>query len=327
VSMMPRLMRSPTGRLLTLFQPFVARTVEWMIMNASSPAFWAKFLGYTAAVAGPRGLIAMAKTLPLIAFAASAMGGGDWWDKLEEYLQRKWGGYASGVPGGVAGVDVVGPATIQLPSVEKDLLSPLGPVVSSVHELYNIAMAFNPAETVANRPQIAKAHLKKAVPAIRNIWDVIDSFYDQDGFVYNEKGDPIYNLDSKYDKALVAFGAKPVSKSYMETLSRIETKAQELERKYVSQILSEYSNEVRRLTNGDYKNIREDDPRISSAWNRMQEKIADYRISPESLESAASRFAKKPGVRLLLRTRQTRQAETLEKLEEAGPMFGVDFLQ
>ncbi len=59
----------------------------------------------------------------------------------------------------------------------------------------------------------------------------------------------------------------------------------------------------------------------------MQEKIADYRISPESLESAASRFAKKPGVRLLLRTRQTRQAETLEKLEEAGPMFGVDFLQ
>ena len=327
VSMMPRLMRSPTGRLLTLFQPFVARTVEWMIMNASSPAFWAKFLGYTAAVAGPRGLIAMAKTLPLIAFAASAMGGGDWWDKLEEYLQRKWGGYASGVPGGVAGVDVVGPATIQLPSVEKDLLSPLGPVVSSVHELYNIAMAFNPAETVANRPQIAKAHLKKAVPAIRNIWDVIDSFYDQDGFVYNEKGDPIYNLDSKYDKALVAFGAKPVSKSYMETLSRIETKAQELERKYVSQILSEYSNEVRRLTNGDYKNIREDDPRIESAWNRMQEKIADYRISPESLESAASRFAKKPGVRLLLRTRQTRQAETLEKLEEAGPMFGVDFLQ
>lgn len=327
VSMMPRLMRSPTGRLLTLFQPFVARTVEWMIMNASSPAFWAKFLGYTAAVAGPRGLIAMAKTLPLIAFAASAMGGGDWWDKLEEYLQRKWGGYASGVPGAVAGVDVVGPATIQLPSVEKDLLSPLGPVVSSVHELYNIAMAFNPAETVANRPQIAKAHLKKAVPAIRNIWDVIDSYYDKEGFVYNEKGDPVYNLDSKYDKAVVAFGAKPVSKSYMETLSRIETKAQEIERKHVSQILSEYSNEVRRLTNDDYRNIREDDPRIESAWNRMQEKIADYRISPESLESAASRFAKKPGVRLLLRTRQTRQAETLEKLEEAGPMFGVDFLR
>jgi len=327
VSMMPRLMRSPTGRLLTLFQPFVARTVEWMIMNASSPAFWAKFLCYTAAVAGPRGLIAMAKTLPLIAFAASAMGGGDWWDKLEEYLQRKWGGYASGVPGAVAGVDVVGPATIQLPSVEKDLLSPLGPVVSSIHELYNIAMAFNPAETVANRPQIAKAHLKKAVPAIRNIWDVIDSFYDQDGFVYNEKGDPVYNLDSKYDKVVVAFGAKPVSKSYMETLSRIETKAQEIERKHVSQILSEYSNEVRRLTNDDYRNIREDDPRIESAWNRMQEKIADYRISPESLESAASRFAKKPGVRLLLRTRQTRQAETLEKLEEAGPMFGVDFLR
>jgi hypothetical protein len=327
VSMMPRIMRSPTGRLLTLFQPFVARTVEWMIMNASSPAFWAKFLCYTAAVAGPRGLIAMAKTLPLIAFAASAMGGGDWWDKLEEYLQRKWGGYASGVPGAVAGVDVVGPATIQLPSVEKDLLSPLGPVVSSVHELYNIAMAFNPAETVANRPQIAKAHLKKAVPAIRNIWDVIDSYYDKEGFVYNEKGDPVYNLDSKYDKAVVAFGAKPVSKSYMETLSRIETKAQEIERKHVSQILSEYSNEVRRLTNDDYRNIREDDPRIESAWNRMQEKIADYRISPESLESAASRFAKKPGVRLLLRTRQTRQAETLEKLEEAGPMFGVDFLR
>ena len=327
VSMMPRIMRSPTGRLLTLFQPFVARTVEWMIMNASSPAFWAKFLGYTAAVAGPRGLIAMAKTLPLIAFAASAMGGGDWWDELEEYLQRKFGGAASGVPGAAAGVDVVGPATIQLPSVEKDILSPLGPVVSSIHELYNIAMAFNPAETVANRPQIAKAHLKKAVPAIRNIWDVIDSYYDKEGFVYNEKGDPVYNLDSKYDKALVAFGAKPVSKSYMETLSRIETKAQEIERKHVSQILSEYSNEVRKLTNDDYRNIREDDPRIESAWNRMQEKIAEYRISPESLESAASRFAKKPGVRLLLRTRQTRQAETLEKLEEAGPMFGVDFLQ
>lgn len=316
IAAMPKIMRSPTGRLLTLFWPYLFRTLEWIGGNANRPMFWAKFLPYTFLVAGPRGLIAMFKSLPILGWLFALGGMPAFWDKVSEAMQRSWGGIASGLPGilgpGGRGFDVVGPATAQLPEGLPATIDTMLKIHGEIIKPYLTAEA--------NEDNMAKEGIKRTIPSVKNIWDVIDSYYDNDGWVRDENGDKVYNLNSTFDRTVVALGAKPVEKAYLETYRRVDNEELKHKQQHVREIIGAYKQlMVRRFED---KRATEIPSEVVRDLNR---KMMKYNIDGDTVINALDDIKLAPGLKMLLREELVGKPKMFKNLKEAEKTFGVSF--
>jgi hypothetical protein len=305
----PAIMRSPTGRLLTVFKPFLSRTIEMMVYNRNNFSFWAKFIPYIGLVGGPRAIIAMAKSFPFIAAIAAALGIDSLWDRLDEYVLRKIPSWAGGLASQF-GMDIVGPATVQLPTSWMDLVG--GAAFST---MYNTANVIGEAMGANNWWGITKQGVKKEIPAINNLWSVYDSVVDKNGWVRDEKGEPQYNLYTGWDKGIMLFGAKPQARSYVEVINRIamQQKAKEIEKSK-----DIYAYLKRRIAN--------ENTVTPDMLQQVKDDIVKYHITMQSFDEALANIHIPKGMRAILKSDVVDRPDLWEKVKEADKAYASKIL-
>jgi hypothetical protein len=314
---MPRIMRSPTGRLFTLFKPFLSRTVEMIAYNSRSPMFWSKFLTYTATIAGPRGLWAMMKGLP-IATAIGAIAGIDFaWDKVDEWLMRKIPRVAGGI-WSLLGVDAVAPTVVQMPQSLADWFG--GAVVSSVVTAWKTV-----GEAIGNPNwwAVTKEGVEREIPVVRNFWDIADSVIDKDGWVRDSDGEPRYNLYGAWERGIVAFGARPQIRSEQDALNRLIKEIDALKNEKSRNIISYFKTEVSRINNIDMFRPEGIPEKIMS---KIRDDLIRYKIQLGDLSKAASDTQMPPVVRELLEASVLSKTEFWDEIQEADKKYSNGIL-
>ncbi|OQB08740.1 MAG: hypothetical protein BWY21_01128 [Parcubacteria group bacterium ADurb.Bin216] len=121
IANLPKIMRGPTGKLLTQFKPYLIKEIEFM-KSLSAPE-WARYFGMQLILGGPRAYMLTLKTLPILAGFA-------FWDDLEEWMNKEYPLLSRGA-GGAPGLinkdyafDMSAAASFQFPTSTKDIAGP-----------------------------------------------------------------------------------------------------------------------------------------------------------------------------------------------------------
>ena len=130
---LPKIMRNPTGKLMTQFKPYLIKELEFMANLTGKE--WLRYSGMQLALAGPRGALMVLKSLPFLAMMPwweDAMDEAlEWTNKNAPLISRGLGGLPGLIKPSLA-VDVSGPATMQFPSGAMDIA---GPFFSDVYKM------------------------------------------------------------------------------------------------------------------------------------------------------------------------------------------------
>uniref|UniRef100_A0A6M3KRG2 Large polyvalent protein associated domain-containing protein n=1 Tax=viral metagenome TaxID=1070528 RepID=A0A6M3KRG2_9ZZZZ len=207
---LPEIMRGPTGRLVMQFKPYMFKALEFISTLRGDE--WARYMTMQLALAGPRGLVMMLKSIPFIGAVAG-------FDKLEEWMNKEYPRLSRGV-GGFFGVDVSAPATFALPQTAKDWM---GPTLSNLVSLYQ-----NIYTPLIEGKGIDGADLSKfagtTFPMYRHWANIIEQVVDKDGWVKNERGQRMWQIDSIPSfVAKGVLGAEPLELNRIRTEERILT--------------------------------------------------------------------------------------------------------
>jgi hypothetical protein len=299
IASLPEFMRGPTGRLITQFKPYLVKEIEF-ISHLRGPEI-ARYAGMQLAIGGPRGLIMLAKSLPIL----GAFYG---WSELENYLNKEFPRASRGI-GGALGVDISAPATFQFPQAMRDWI---GPTLSDLVNLYNnvldptVQNIVNFMSPDTPDVEIGKT-LKSAIPIFKhyaNLWDqVVGS---KDGWVKDEQGRPLWNIDN-----MGTFTAKSLAGAESLEVNRIRVYERNLREK------TERINNAKKDTT---QNILES---ISKGEEIRQEDIDEMirlGIKPSTLRRAAKYRALDPKMRRLLMTEIIRRPEILQEYPDAGDL-------
>lgn len=207
MSATPRIMRSPSARLVTQFKRFLSGEAEFM--HTLSPREWARYALFQSLVVGPRGAIFFIKSIPVLAEIGIL-------DEVEEQI-NKLGAIASGLPGLLFGVDLGPAATLQLPTRPEDAY---GVIISDAIKFYKevYSPALNPELSAEGKLKNAAERIPEFAIAAKNWMDLVESNVNEDGWVLDSEGNPQYRLDSDYEKFLVGvLGATTLEKSRIQT--------------------------------------------------------------------------------------------------------------
>ncbi len=203
VASIPPILRGPTMGMIGQFKMYMFRATEFFA-SLRGPEL-GRYIGYQLALAGPRGLNIMLRSLPFIGgFAA--------WDELEELMNKEYPRASRGVAS-FLGMDVSGPATFQFPKAMNEWL---GPTISNMQTLYDSFIT-----PIQEGKGVAGMEIGKAVGStfpIYRYWNqMIDQVVTRDGWVKNERGQKIYHIDS-----MPIFAAKAVMGAQDIQMSRVQ---------------------------------------------------------------------------------------------------------
>lgn len=207
LSATPRIMRSPSARIVTQFKRFLSGEAEFM--HTLSPREWARYALFQSLMVGPRGAIFFIKSIPVLAAIGIL-------DEVEEQI-NKLGAIASGIPGLLFGVDLGPAATLQLPTRPEDAY---GVIISDAIKFYKevYSPALNPELSAEGKLKNAAERLPEFAITAKNWMDLVESNVNEDGWVLDSEGNRQYRLDSDYEKFLVGvLGATTLEKSRIQT--------------------------------------------------------------------------------------------------------------
>lgn len=204
MSATPRIMRSPTARIVTQFKRFLSGEMEFM--HSLSPREWARYAIFQSLLVGPRGALLFIKSIPVLAAVGLL-------DEVEEQINKLQ--LAGGLPN-LLGIDLGPAATLQLPTRPEDAY---GVIISDMIKFYKevYSPALNPELSAEGKLKNAAERLPEFMIAAKNWMDLVESNVDADGWVLDSEGNPQYRLDSDYEKFLVGvLGATTVEKSRIQ---------------------------------------------------------------------------------------------------------------
>uniref|UniRef100_A0A6M3JDX7 Uncharacterized protein n=2 Tax=viral metagenome TaxID=1070528 RepID=A0A6M3JDX7_9ZZZZ len=306
IASLPKIMRSPLGRLMTQFKPYLVKEIEFV--RGLKGMEVGRYMAAQLALGGPRGAITVLKSLPIL----GALG---LLDDIEEWMNKEWPRVSRGV-GGFIGVDVTAPATIQFPSGAADIL---GPFFSDVARFMKDLPTLY---TNIIKPALTGGDVEKDVPDLRNTlgrivvaakyWNrLIDQMVDKDGWVRDDKGAKIYQLpDTTADKMAFAgkmvAGAEDVEISKQTLASRLE----ERERKRAEDQASMTVNRALRILRARGE--------LSDA---MSAELAAIGVSGKSIKNTAIWREMTPQQRAVTRATLIRKGAVLEGWPVAGEYY------
>jgi len=316
-TMMGKAFRSPAGRLFTLFKPFMVRNIEWMLHNAHSPTFWARWSAYMFMMTGLRGLIFMLASLPLYDLLFKKLGYGDVFTKAQMKLME-WAdtsvkkGVVSGI-GGMADRDVVAPMTWQLPKSTMDWLGVPGMMFQTLSGMYKVAGN-------ANWSEEGKDLLKKEIAIARLVTETIEVNINADGWAYKD-GRKQFNAVTEWDKKFfVPAGLKNVRQSYSEYLAKVTKDEANFRKDKADQVRGLFSAGVK-----DYM-LRENVAIPERIVKRAQELITEHRLTKIDIMESIKAAQDSPAMRVLRQTVDSDRLKTYKGIEDAGKAMGYDFL-
>ena len=218
-STLPRLLRSPGGKLVGQFKTYMVKELEFI--NALQGNEWLRYAGMQMSLAGPRGLVYMMRSIPFLLPLGLA-------DATDEWLEKnaKIGDVdvSRGLPG-LIGADITAPAVVQLPNKPEDLA---GPFIADLTRLVTRVLyplwngedyVFPPLNRLGEVAQPGPSPFKavnwaKGLAPAMYYWDqVVQSFTDPEGWILDSRGNRLYQASGWYDRMLLMSGASTVKGS------------------------------------------------------------------------------------------------------------------
>lgn len=231
----PGLLRIPGGKLIGQFQTYLVKELEFA--RSLTGVEWARYLTMQATLGGPRAMLAIIRSIPLLG-AVGAL------DKIDEWLLKDKSGASSGLPGLVLGADISAAASFQI--VKERVEDSVGPSLSELVRLYNTVLKPTLAGEKFNG-QAAGEWLRNLAPIIR-YWDaLLQSTLDVDknGQVwirdrakfrgmsarpmFKSVGERKYLVGGDWDRALMVAGAGSLAKARMQAADRIMARATQID--------------------------------------------------------------------------------------------------
>ncbi len=286
VAALPRMLRSPGGKLVGQFKTYFVKELEFISTLRGIEIL--RYTGAFLAMAGPRGVVYMLRSLPfMMAFVGL--------DKLEEAMNEVIPRLSRGVAG-LAETDITAPAVIQLPNQPEDWAGPfLSDAIGLMKEVVGPAMSGEDFIT-----DNALDWAKNLAPISFYWGQLMSSVSDPDGWIRDKDGRPIYQISNWYDKALLTSGAPPIELSRQNAMLKII--ANEEDRKSKNQRKA-----VRRFVKG--LTARDEELNDENIDNLIR-----YDVSTGMLEAAFKATKLTPQQRALLRARKPQKLRVYDLL-------------
>ncbi len=269
IGSLPRILRSPTGKLIGQFKPYLVKELEFIssLRGWEIPRYLTAFL----AMGGPRAVIYMLRSLPILGAL------GILW-MMEDWLNRKAPRFSRGLPG-YAGVDITAAVTPQLPSTVTDWA---GPTLGDIYKLWDtvIRPAFQ-GET--GRLHDFGTWASRIMPSVMYWSRLVDSITSKSGWLTDERGRPQYKPDLGGKVALVA-GAKPLEQSVKEVDRAYLKHVDEIARQNREHLIDQIVDSIGR---GD-----------SVTTSKLLPQAAEYGIDTEAVLNAMKQNIRGPDERL-----------------------------
>jgi len=245
---LPHILRSPGGKLFGQFKSYMIFQTQFMstLRGAQIP----RMIAVQLALAGPRGFVYLLRSIYIL----GAMGFLDNW---EEWLVKDTSLIANALSrgiGGLVGGDVSAAATFQVPNEEKDWLGPtLSEAVDfttkvAIPAIQNAERAVSGKETKAYISDEGIDWVTGLSPLSTYYRDLYNSVIHQDFgdngeevdlltrlqkpniWVRDSQGNKAWKVGGLQDRALLALGVAPVSKSQYQVLKGIWIKDTKIQR-------------------------------------------------------------------------------------------------
>ncbi len=231
VASLPKLMRSPTGRLVSQFKPYLVKQLE--LFSNMTTGEKVKFLSAQMLLGGPRAMLLTLRSVPILGMFVG-------WDEIDEWLNTHYPHLYRGVPGslGPASVDVSAQAAFQMPQQPMDWLGPLisdmfklqsrvlGPLLAGrVDKVLPSDEFTHPLEGELNFKELRRREIyrwvRDAIPFMY-YWDQILSYaFDDEGYILDDLGRRKFNPQHEWlDVAKLVAGAKTPEQSAWENSER-----------------------------------------------------------------------------------------------------------
>lgn len=320
LSALPEIMRSPLGRTAFQMKSYLAN--ELMFAHTLAPAQWAKYLTFQLAMAGPRAFVMLGRTLPIL----GAVG---LWDKIEEGLNDN--ALYRGLPG-LVGVDITPSFAMQLPQTPEDAA---GLLFGHAMRLYKdvISPQIAGVKYGSDRMLSWLDNLSPLAYHWGNLWDAVEN----DGWVLNERGERMYQMNDTHEKVMSALAVTPLGVSKSRVVERALKSEQELGTKNRAAVVSRFIRAVNRPDTTDrsiidvFRGAKEEIPAdlVQEAYTLWRDEgkigadlaadIISLGISPESLQQAARLSRMSASERAVAKARlldKVRALQAFEGLEE-----------
>jgi hypothetical protein len=315
-TMMGKLFRSPTGRLMTLFKPFMVRDIERMIYNRHDPKFWATFIPWMFAMVGMRGLWQMLATLPFLNWAFGKMGYGDVLSKTHLEMLMWKGSLMKAAASGIAGLadkDVIAPMTWQFPQNAWDWLSVPGMAIKSVMDLTAALMSDNRGEEL-------KDFGKKNIAVAKLVTENIEAYLNKDGWVYQD-GKKQFNIFTPTDKYFFGpLGVRSNIQSAQLYIDKINQEATKFKAEKIRSIKEEYATAYKDYTARGSIEIPQ------RVIKNIEEKAQRYMITSLDLTGAVESSQMTPAMRSLMQALDTEKLKVYKRSKGAGEAMEYNFL-
>lgn len=292
---MPKLMRSPLGRIAGQFKTYMVNQIEFMATLRGPEAF--RYIAAQIALGGPRGAVSFLKSVPFLAMMP-------WWDEMEDWMNKEYPNFSRGVVGGMLGMDVTGPSTLQFPTSVTDWLGPFVNDVIKVHR--NVVSPYLEGakpmpKTPGEAAEIPFSALEQVSPVIR-YWPklLIDRIAhpSQDSYIIkDQRGREIYRLEP-FDLVKEVMGGTPTEAARLTQFQANERRRQKVEnlrKGHVVDAVMEAMAEGNEIPDG-----------------YIEELIA-LGIKPASLRREAKLRSLPPEIRMMLQTQLSKRADLLER--------------
>ena len=296
---LPLILRSPSGKLAGQFKPYLVKEIEF-IRGLRGTGQILKYLGLQMALAGPRGMIWMLRSITFLGLAGL-------WDEVEEWMNKehpdipligdKIPTLSRGVVG-IVGGDITMPATVQLPNRPEDWA---GPFLSDMIRLYTeVGKPWMEGEKYMDMN--LEDWLIRLAPATY-YWDqLIQSVVTDDGWVRDQRsGNKLYQVSGNWDRILLSMGVSPTKRSEAISAERLFKKEENLRNRNVRKALSKFVEALKR--GGDI-----DDELIQDLIN--------LGVSRQGIRDAIIRKELPPKVRILKESRRLSRKRFLELYPE-----------
>lgn len=295
IANMPKLMRSPLGRTAGQFKTYMVNQIEFMATLRGPEAF--RYIAAQIALGGPRGAVSFLKSVPFLAMMP-------WWDEMEDWMNKEYPNFSRGVIGGMMGMDVTGPSTLQFPTSVTDWLGPFVNDVIKVHR--NVVSPYLEGakpmpKTPGEAAEIPFSALEQVSPVIR-YWPklLIDRIAhpSQDSYIIkDQRGREIYRLEP-FDLVKEVMGGTPTEAARVTQFQANERRRQKVEnlrKGHVVDAVMEAMAEGNEIPDG-----------------YIEELIA-LGIKPASLRREAKLRSLPPEIRMMLQTQLSKRADLLER--------------
>ncbi len=301
---LPRFMRGPTGRLLTQFKPYMVKELEFM-STLTGPQ-WARYACMQLALGGPRGLLMILRSLPIL----SALGFfTDFTDWIEEWMNKNAPIASRGVaalPSLVKpewGVDVSAAATFQFPDEWKDLF---GPTLSDIASLWKNVL--KPMSDYG----ISEAATTKAFdinPAFKYWKRLMEYAVSDDNWLKDRQGNKLYEITDPYAYIVQnALGVENID------INRVRAEEGILNRRK-----TRLWGEKTRVINDVVECIKSGTPIPQDLIDRMMK----HSVNVKSIKRRLRLAALDPATRAVLETEMSRRPEVLDMYPNVGDHVGI----